>query len=198
MAPSVVASGTWTDLKGATFTAANATDLFTKANHGLVAGDRIQVQNSGGALPTGMSAATDYFVIASGLTTNDFKVSATFGGSTINITSDGTGTQSFSFVEHILYETTAIATYIMTTDLSAMAAGDVVEHKILRTILAGGSARGPGSYFDVFTDAQPAEDQIKSSVPVSVGITDTGALRFMTRQPAGTARAIPYEILKFA
>lgn len=71
---------------GATCTA--ATDLITKAAHGLVAGDRVYITAvTGGA---GLSLNTNYYVIASGLTANDFKVSTTAGGAAVNITSDGT------------------------------------------------------------------------------------------------------------
>lgn len=57
--------------------------------HGLVAGDSIKLTTTG-ALPTGLTAATTYFVIATGLTANTFQVSETLSGSAINTT----GTQS--------------------------------------------------------------------------------------------------------
>lgn len=40
-----------------------AADTIGIAGHGFITGDRVQVANSGGALPTGLSAATDYWVI---------------------------------------------------------------------------------------------------------------------------------------
>lgn len=67
-----------------------ATDLFTLANHGFVAGDTVRFR-SDTTLPAGVTANTTYFVIASGLTTNAFKVSATLGGATIDVTDTGTG-----------------------------------------------------------------------------------------------------------
>jgi TP901-1 family phage major tail protein len=42
--------------------------------------------------------STSYYVIASGLTADAFKVSATSGGSTINIDADGTGTAEEYFI----------------------------------------------------------------------------------------------------
>lgn len=64
------------------------TELFTKTAHGLVAGDRITfLAKTGG---TGITLGTAYFVIATGLTANDFKVSLTSGGAAINVTLDGT------------------------------------------------------------------------------------------------------------
>lgn len=71
------------------------TDLFTSTAHGLVAGTPV-VFTTTGTLPAGVSLNTTYYVIASGLTANDFKVSATLGGSTIDVTDTGTGTHSWS------------------------------------------------------------------------------------------------------
>jgi hypothetical protein len=56
--------------------------------HGLNIGDAVQVSAS--ALPTGLSAATDYFLIASGFTPTAFKLSATRGGAAIVPSSSGT------------------------------------------------------------------------------------------------------------
>jgi hypothetical protein len=78
------------------FTADAGTDLLHAPGHGLVADTPIQVSNTGGALPGGLAVVTTVYVIASGLTADDFKVSATLGGSAINITSAGTGTHSWS------------------------------------------------------------------------------------------------------
>jgi len=70
--------------------------------HGFAAGDRVEfIRLTGG---TGLSgrpiasinaagrsaAPTRYFVIASGLTRNAFKVSATAGGSAVNVSADAT------------------------------------------------------------------------------------------------------------
>jgi hypothetical protein len=72
------------------FTADNTTEIFTSAAHGLVNGTPVIVENENGALPTGLAANTTYYVIS--VTTNTFQLSATLGGSAINITTDGTGT----------------------------------------------------------------------------------------------------------
>lgn len=68
--------------------------LTTSTAHGLVAGARVQFTNSGGALPTGLSAATDYYVISAGLTSTAFRVSATYGGAAVNLTGAGSGTNT--------------------------------------------------------------------------------------------------------
>lgn len=60
--------------------------------HGFVADNRVVFWNgAGAALPTGLAEGTIYWVIATGLTTDVFSVSATQGGSAIDITANGDG-----------------------------------------------------------------------------------------------------------
>lgn len=67
-------------------------NLFTKAAHGLIAGDKVTVSaKGGGTLPTGIVEGQKAFVIATGLTANVFSLSLTAGGAAIDITGDGTG-----------------------------------------------------------------------------------------------------------
>jgi hypothetical protein len=71
---------------GGAVTAVAATDLFTRTAHGYAANDPVRFTGlTGGA---GITPGKTYYVIASGLTANDFKVSATLGGATIDVTSD--------------------------------------------------------------------------------------------------------------
>lgn len=92
-APAIIAPQT-----GKAVTAVAATDLFTSAGHGFIAGEPVVFSGlTGGA---GLTAGQTYYVIAANLTTNNFQVSATFGGSTIDLTTDltaGTVTKLFSF-----------------------------------------------------------------------------------------------------
>ena len=57
--------------------------------HGFLAGQAVSFTTTG-ALPTGLTAGTTYYVLSSGLTANSFQVSATPGGTAIATT----GTQS--------------------------------------------------------------------------------------------------------
>lgn len=82
-----------------TFTAEADDDLVTKVAHTLQTGDGpVFVANSGGALPTGLAAATGYYVVKADADT--LKLATTranaFAGVTIDITGDGTGTQTMS------------------------------------------------------------------------------------------------------
>ncbi|MFA5801529.1 MAG: hypothetical protein WC911_03540 [Thermoleophilia bacterium] len=77
-----------------TVTVTFITALFACTAHGLTAGVAVEFTNSGGALPAGLNADQTYYVISDGLTVDAFKVSTTVGGSTITLTSAGTGTHS--------------------------------------------------------------------------------------------------------
>lgn len=81
-----------TNLGACTITIASP-GVVTKASHGLAAGDRV-VFTTSGALPTGITAGTPYYVIATGLTANDFQFSATSGGAAINTSGSQSGTHT--------------------------------------------------------------------------------------------------------
>ena len=76
-----------------TFTAATS-DILTDASHGLSLNDVLEFTTSN-ALPSGLSINTTYYVISDNLDTNTFSVSATRGGTIVDITDTGTGTQSY-------------------------------------------------------------------------------------------------------
>ncbi len=64
-------------------------DIVTLAGRAPVANEMLRLWNSGGGLPGGLSANTDYYVVnVSGQTC---KLSLTEGGAAVNITSAGTG-----------------------------------------------------------------------------------------------------------
>lgn len=74
------------------------TDVISYTAHGLSAGDSVAYNNGGGASATGLTSGTTYFVIASGLTANAFKVSATSGGTAVDISGTGNNAQYFEKV----------------------------------------------------------------------------------------------------
>ena len=84
------------DRAEANVTINTATDTFTTTSaHGLSANDQLTFNVTQGSFPTGLTAGTTYFVISDGLTTNDFKVSETQGGSAIDTTGSAAGTYNF-------------------------------------------------------------------------------------------------------
>lgn len=84
-----------------TFTAEADDEYLTCVSHGLQDGDQIIVANSGGALPTGLSASTRYWPIQ--ITPNRFQVAAYPQGPAISLTTDGTGTNTFYIVGSARY-----------------------------------------------------------------------------------------------
>lgn len=62
-----------------------SSDLVHHVSHGYLAGQPVVFDTTA----NGITGGVLYYVIASGLGADDFKVSTTFGGGTINITSDG-------------------------------------------------------------------------------------------------------------
>lgn len=99
-----------------TFTAVAATDLITKVAHGYSTGDRVQLTNSGGALPAGLSAATTYYVIRVSADTFKLATSDTLAtaGTAVDLTGAGTGTHSVAGYENVtglFFNSEAIALY---------------------------------------------------------------------------------------
>ena len=77
----------------ATCTADASADTINKGtDDGFADNDTVQFTNSGGALPAGLAAGTQYFVVNVAAAT--LQVSETFGGSAVNITGTGSGTHT--------------------------------------------------------------------------------------------------------
>lgn len=67
--------------------------VVTKVGHGYAAGDKILFRTTG-ALPTGVTAGTVYYVLAAGLGADDFSFSATDGGAAVNTSGSQSGTHT--------------------------------------------------------------------------------------------------------
>lgn len=90
-----IGSGTTTVLKCNIDT---TTERFTKAAHGLVTGDAVQASTDG-ALPTGVSASTTYYVVTDSASTfrlSDTEAHALAGTDIIDVTAIGSGNQTFT------------------------------------------------------------------------------------------------------
>ena len=85
--PGTVAQGTSSAQSAKTISAVvDTTDTFTSAAHGYSDGDQVRFS---GTVPTGITVGNTYYVI--GKTTNDFKVSATYDGAAVDLTSTTSG-----------------------------------------------------------------------------------------------------------
>lgn len=76
--------------------------VFTRTAHGLAVDDEVSFTTTG-ALPTGLVVGTTYFVIAAGLTADNFQVSETKGGSAVVTTGSQNGVHTL-----VVDRTTAI------------------------------------------------------------------------------------------
>ncbi len=111
-----------------------ATDTIAYTTHGLNAADVLVYNNGGGSSATGLTSGTTYYVISSGLTANAFKVSATDGGSAVDITGTGNNAQYFE-----IQASTNQATAISSLGDSATS-GTAHAGWVLRTVGTGGRA----------------------------------------------------------
>lgn len=88
-----------------TFTADNTTEQLTATAHGMITGDGpFQLSNSGGALPTGLAAATDYWAIF--ISTSIIQVASSRlnaeAGTPVAFSDDGTGTHTIEREENFV------------------------------------------------------------------------------------------------
>jgi len=94
----LLTSGTFNTVTSATFTADNTTDTFTSTNHWLQNGDKITVASTI-SVPTWLSWGNTVGYYVRDRTANTFKLCATSPNQTaINITDDGSGTLTWTFV----------------------------------------------------------------------------------------------------
>ena len=114
-----------------------ATDTIAYTAHGLSAGDAVKYFHGGGTAATGLTNNTTYYVIASGLTVDAFKVSATDGGTAVDISGTGNNAQYFELATDVATnQATAVA------DLGYTSAGSSATHAgwVIRTVGTGGRA----------------------------------------------------------
>jgi hypothetical protein len=115
----------------------------------------------------------------------------------VTVSAYASGTQTTTVTtEHFLSSPNVVGTFQLYISTLNMVAGDVIELRVYGLILTGDSPQGilPQRY----ADAQPVDDLIKVSIPVSNDLTDTNSLRFSLLQTKGTSRAFKWKVLKFA
>lgn len=114
----------------------------------------------------------------------------------MTVTAYASGTQTATVpTEHFVSSPNVAGTFTFHVDTVNMAAGDVVEFRIYQMILTGGTARV--AYAAKYEGAQPADDLIKISVPISNDLTDTNSLRFSLNQTKGASRNFPWKVLQY-
>lgn len=114
------------------------------------------------------------------------------------VTAQGSGTLAATVgaTPDTLLDVAVAGTFTLHVDTINMAAGDVVELRILQIVLTGGTRRV--AYYTRYDDAQVVDDLIKISVPISNELTDAGSLRFTLNQTKGTTRNFPWKVLRYS
>lgn len=106
----------------------------------------------------------------------------------MTVASESSGTQAATIsTEHDLATPTTAKTRVLSVDMNALAAGDVVELRIKAKVTSGGTERL--AYLAVF--AGPITEPTVFSVPVPMVRGGT----FSLKQTAGTGRSFPWEVL---
>jgi hypothetical protein len=112
------------------------------------------------------------------------------------VTAHASGTQTAVIgTEHFLTSPNVAGTFTLHVDAVNMVAGDTLELRIYQMVLTAGTQRV--AYKIEYIGAQPTDDLIKISVPISNELTDANALRFSLKQTAGTGRNFPWKVLKY-
>lgn len=113
------------------------------------------------------------------------------------VTAFASGTQSATVTtEHTLSDVNVAGVFTLHVDTVNMVAGDILELRIYQIVLTAGTRRV--AYIGAFYGAQPTDDVIKVSVPISNELTDAGSLRFSLKQTFGTSRNFDWKVLKHA
>ena len=107
---------------GTAVTITNASPaVVTWTSHGRAADDAVMFAvSAAGSLPTGLTAGTIYYVIAAGLATNTFQVSATKGGSAINTSSAGSGTFYGFWTPNVEYVITSTLIDVLASNITSV------------------------------------------------------------------------------
>lgn len=148
-----------------------ATDLVNATAHGLVAGNRVQFSTDD-TPPTPLKEATDYFVLATGLTANAFKVSLIDAGTAVDITDTGTGTHQFRRVDNDQSSVTLMAA------MQYVAGGNTVESQNLdfvyqNDIVRDGDTSPVPDPADVVLNVQAGKEAISSAASGGSVVFDT-------------------------
>lgn len=174
----------YTALADLVFTADNASETFTSVGHGMESGDGpYRVSNAGGALPTGITADTNYWIVA--LTDDTFKLATTkllalAETPDVVITTDGTGTQT------LLRSANDVIVAQLVQGLNA-----VVGKNYLAAQVAGGgdtdyltvTGSAAGDWFSLeVTDLGLLKNQMTHAEPGTTLATDLNAIHLETTE----------------
>lgn len=152
--------------------------VFTCAGHGLVEGDIVRLTTTG-ALPTGLSINTTYYVISAGLTSSTFQLSLTLGGSAINTS----GTQSGTHTVREVYIVSPYAKAVLVEGLGSGGSGSVYVAATGNVYQCGGGAGGEfrRAYIPFLSNTLGVSNPALSVIYITIGLGGAA----ITRSTAG-------------
>lgn len=128
-------------------------------------------------------------------TSSRWRVLVVGGGVTATTHSSGTQTATVT-TEHQLDDVTAQGEFTLYVDTVNMVAGDVLELRVYKLALTGGTTRV--LYKATFWGLQLTDDKGKESRRVLNELTDATSLRFSLKQTYGTSRNFPWKVIKWS
>jgi hypothetical protein len=180
------ASSTKTATVAGTCTISIASPAVITMTNTCAAGDMVVFATTG-ALPTGLTAGTTYYVISAGLSSSQFEVSTTLGGSAVNTSGSQSGTQTAT-IEHALSTDTTNGTIQNEVETANMVNGDLVELREYDILLSGGA-------YKQMWKAAYQHAQVSNHKPFPPVASDQG-LEMTLKQLAGTGRAFANKTLR--
>lgn len=103
-------------------------------------------------------------------------------------------TNSIIGTEQFLSNVNLSGVYTFHVNTLNMAAGDVLEMRVLQMVLTGTTAYV--AYYTMFSGVQPVDDRIKISIPISNELADAQSLGFSIKQTFGGVKAYDWKVLR--
>ena len=151
------------NVRAVTLTAGS--DLIGLRCHGFVAGDVVGFRSDAGAFPCGMRGVTGYYVIASGLTSDAFRVSSTLGGATIGISPIA---EDLTGINYEVGKAVSLTGATLDADIKSLIDGSLVA-TFTETILSAAAGTLRMRLDPATTVALPASDQYAYDLNYRIG-----------------------------
>lgn len=113
------------------------------------------------------------------------------------LANSGTLSTTVDSSEHSIVTAAEAGTYQLVLDCTNLAAGEVLEIRVDRKLLTGGSATGAGLWV-VYAANLPTDDkQVMTGYTPNTN-TDASAVEWTYKQPYGSSRSIPWALWKWS
>lgn len=113
---------------------------------------------------------------------------------TVSLKASGTNSNVVG-TEHYVANVASAGTYTFHVNKLPLAAGDVLELRIYTMVL--NTTATQVAYYTRYEGAQPTDDMVAISVPVSTDLSTTSALVFSIKQPYGAARTVDWKVISY-